>query len=255
MSEHIVTETADGIFTLRFNRPEKKHALTTSMYAASAAAITEASRDPKVRVIVITSSGDCFTAGNDLKDFLENPPNTPDAPVFRFMHAVVDCPKPIVAAVNGMAVGIGTTLLLHCDFVIATPESRFQLPFVNLGLVPEFASSLLLPRAIGPKRAMEVMLLGGPFTSDFAMACGLINAVVPANQLDVTVKGGAAALASKPPSALRDARTLLRGDLSEIKQRIDIEATVFGERLESGEFREAAEAFLAKRAPDFSKFV
>ncbi len=254
MSEHVVTETADGIFTLRFNRPEKKNALTAAMYAASAAAITEAARDPKVRVIVITGSGDSFTAGNDLKDFLENPPKAADAPVFRFMNAVVDCAKPIVAAVNGVAVGIGTTLLLHCDFVIATPESRFQLPFVNLGLVPEFASSLLLPRAIGPKRAMEVMLLGGPFMPDFAMACGLINALVPAAQLDVTVKGGAAALASKPPAALRAARTLLRGDASEIKQRISVEAAIFAERLESGEFREAAEAFLAKRVPDFSKF-
>jgi len=254
MSEHVVTEIADGIFTLRFNRPEKKNALTAAMYAAAAQALNEAAQDSKVRVIVIAGSGDSFTAGNDLKDFLENPPTSADAPVFRFMHAVVDCSKPIVAAVNGVAVGIGTTLLLHCDFVIATPHARFQLPFVNLALVPEFASSLLLPRAIGPKRAMEVMLLGGPFMPDFAMTSGLINALVPAEQLDVTVKGGAAALASKPPAALRAARNLLRGDVAEIKHRITEEAAIFAERLESPEFREAAEAFLAKRPPDFSKF-
>ena len=254
MTEHIATETADGIFTLRFNRPEKKNALTAAMYAAAAEAITNASANAAVRVIVITGSGDSFTAGNDLKDFLDNPPKTPDAPVFRFMHAVVDCQKPILAAVNGVAVGIGTTLLLHCDFVIATPNARFQLPFVNLALVPEFASSLLLPRIIGPKRAMEVMLLGGPFMPDFAMASGLINALVTADQLDATVKGGAAALASKPPAALRAARALLRGDLGEIKQRIAEEAAIFGKSLESPEFREAAEAFLAKRVPDFSKF-
>jgi enoyl-CoA hydratase/carnithine racemase len=254
MSEHVVTECADGVFTLRFNRPDKKNALTSAMYAAAADAFVKASADASVRVIVITGSGDSFTAGNDLKDFLDNPPTSNDAPVFRFMHAVVDCEKPILAAVNGVAVGIGTTLLLHCDFVIATPAARFQLPFVNLALVPEFASSLLLPRVIGPRRAMEVMFLGGPFMPDFAMSCGLINALVPADQLDVTVKGGAGALASKPPAALRATKALLRGDVAEIKQRIAVEAAIFSERLKSGEFREAAEAFLAKRVPDFSKF-
>jgi len=254
MTDLIATAIDGGVLTIRFNRADKKNAITAAMYQAMAEALTAADSNAAVRVAVITGSGDAFTAGNDLKDFAENPPKGADAPVFRFMYALAGFKKPVIAAVNGVAVGIGTTLLLHCDFVIATPHARFQLPFVNLALVPEFASSLLLPRAIGPKRAMEVMLLGGPFMPDFAMTSGLINALVPAEQLDVTVKGGAAALASKPPAALRAARNLLRGDVAEIKHRITEEAAIFAERLKSPEFREAAEAFLAKRPPDFSKF-
>ena len=253
MSEHVVTDVADGIFTLRFNRPDKKNALTGAMYSASVRALEDAQRDPKVRAVMITGTGDAFTAGNDIVDFLKSEV-TLESPPFQFMTAMLDCQKPILAAVNGLAIGIGTTLLLHCDFAISVPEARFAVPFVNLALVPEFASSLLLPRFLGPRRAAELLMLGGPFTAEAALEYGLINAVVPADQLKATVIGGAAALASKPPAALRATKALLCADRDEIKARIALEAGIFKERLKSPEAQEAMNAFTEKRAPDFSKF-
>jgi enoyl-CoA hydratase/carnithine racemase len=254
MGEHVATDAKDGVFTLKFNRPDKKNALTTAMYADAAAALRAAAADASVRVVVITGSGDSFTAGNDLKDFLENPPTSPDAPVFQFMTALSVFAKPVIAAVNGVAVGIGTTLLLHCDLAYAAAGAKFQLPFVNLAIVPEFASSLLLPRTLGRVRAAELLLLGEPFTSEKALELGLINAVVPPSDLVQTVRMKAAALAAKPPAALRQAKALLRGDGEEISARIGAENRIVGERLISGEFKEAATAFFEKRQPDFSKF-
>ncbi len=254
MTGHVISEIANGVLTLRFNRPDKKNAILASMYADAAQALKTADADASVRVVVITGSGDSFSAGNDLKDFIENPPMGADAPVFRFMHGLAAFSKPVVAAVNGVAVGIGTTVLLHCDFAYAVPNAKFQLPFVNLALVPEFASSLLLARFLGPRRAAELLMLGEPFGAETALEFGLLNAIVPADQLEAAVRAKAAALAAKPPAALRATKALLNADRDEIAKRIMLEAKVFGERLQSAELKEAVTAFFEKRAPDFSKF-
>jgi enoyl-CoA hydratase/carnithine racemase len=254
MSGHVVTEIAGGVLTLRFNRPDKKNAILAAMYADAAEAFAAAEADTNVRVVVITGSGDSFTAGNDLKDFIEHPPKNGDAPVFRFMHGLAGFSKPVIAAVNGVAVGIGTTVLLHCDFAYAVPAAKFQLPFVNLALVPEFASSLLLARFLGPRKAAELLMLGEVFDAETAHGIGLLNAVVPVDQLDAIVKAKAAALAAKPPAALRATKALLNADKHEVTARIGLEGKVFEERLQSAELKEAIAAFFEKRAPDFSKF-
>ena len=254
MSGHVVTDITSGILTLRFNRADKKNALTTAMSAEAATAFKAAETDNNVRVVVITGSGDSFSAGNDLGDFMENPPTDNDAPVFRFMHALASFPKPVIAAVNGIAVGIGTTVLLHCDFAYAVPTAKFQLPFVNLALVPEFASSLLLARHLGTRKATELLMLAEKFDAETAASFGLINAVVPADQLEAIVQEKAKVLAAKPPAALRATKALLKADGNEVAGRIGLEAKIFGERLQSGELREAITAFFEKRAPDFSKF-
>lgn len=254
MSGHVVTEIADGVLTLRFNRPDKKNAILSAMYADAATALKAAETDNNVRVVVITGSGDSFSAGNDLKDFMENPPADHNAPVFRFMFGLSSFPKPVIAAVNGIAVGIGTTVLLHCDFAYAVPTAKFQLPFVNLALVPEFASSLLLARHLGTRKATELLMLAETFDAETALSHGLINAVVPADQLEATVQAKAKALAAKPPAALRATKALLKADGNEVSARIGLEAKIFSERLQSGELREAITAFFEKRAPDFSKF-
>jgi enoyl-CoA hydratase/carnithine racemase len=254
MGEHVVAETTGGVLTLRFNRPDKKNALLSSMYADAAAALNAAAADKAIRVAIITGTADSFTAGNDLKDFLDNPPQDAKAPVFQFMRALATFPKPVIAAVNGIAVGIGTTLLLHCDFAYAVPGAKFQLPFVNIAIVPEFASTLLLPRLVGPARAAELLMLGQPFTAAKALELGLINAVVAAEELASSVSAVAQALAAKPPESLRHTKALLRGDGADINERIAVENRIVGERLASAEFREAATAFFEKRAPDFSTF-
>lgn len=255
MSEHIKSTVSDGILTLTIARPEKKNALTVAMYAALADAITGADEDPSVRVILITGSADSFTAGNDLKDFLENPPVDPSSPVFQFMHAIAGAKKPVVAAVNGLAIGIGTTMLLHCDLVYAVNTARFQLPFVNLGLVPELGSSLILPALAGRTRAAELLMFGNPFDATTAKDINLINASCAADDLLPMAQKAAADLATKPPAALRKTKALLNGDLKTVRERIDAEAKVFGEQLNSDEVKEAIDAFFEKRAPDFSKFV
>ncbi len=254
MTGNIRTENSGNVLILSFNRPDKKNALLTAMYADTTAALTAAADDADVRVVVITGSGDSFTAGNDLKDFLENPPMTPDAPVFQFMACLAKFPKPVIAAVNGVAVGVGTTMLPHCDLVYAVPSAKFQLPFVNIAIVPEFASTFLLPRIVGNARAAELLLLGEAFDAERAASLGIINAVVAPDALMATVMDKAKALASKPPAALRQAKALLRADADKIFERIALENRAVGERLASAEFREAATAFLEKRAPDFSKF-
>jgi enoyl-CoA hydratase/carnithine racemase len=241
MSEHVVTETTGGVLTL-------------AMYAAAAAALKAADKDPAVRVVIIIGTADSFAAGNDLKDFLENPPTTPDAPVFQFMNTLATFPKPVIAAVNGVAVGIGTTMLLHCDLAYAVPTAKFQLPFVSLAIVPEYASTLLVPRMVGPARAAELLLLGEAFTAERALEVGFINAIVPADQLLSHAMAKAAILKAKPPAALRAAKALLRADQKDIAARIQMENEVVRGRLQSAEFKEAATAFFEKRAPDFSKF-
>ncbi len=253
MSEHIQSIIADGVLTLSFNRPEKKNAITGAMYAEAARVLRDAEQNTAVRVVVLTGVGGVFTAGNDLKDFLESPPRDPSAPVFQFMAAMVALTKPVIGAVTGVAVGIGTTVLLHCDLVYAAPEARFQLPFVNLGLVPEFASSMLLPHIIGYQRAAELLLLGEPFSAEQAHAHGLVNAVVPAAELMTLVAAKAKILAAKPSASLRATKALLRGQDGAISAWIAKEVEIFSVRLKSPEFKEAAAAFLEKRAPDFSK--
>lgn len=254
MTDLIQTEKDGAILTIRLNRADKKNAITAAMYSAMTDAFRTADTDAAVKVVIITGSGDSFTAGNDLKDFAENPPKDPTAPVFQFMDAVAGFSKPIIAAVNGVAVGIGTTLLLHCDLAIAVPTAKFALPFVNLALVPEFASSLLLPRFVGVRKAQELLMSGEAFDAETALKLGLVGALVPADQLSTTVKAKAAMLVAKPPAALRATKSLLRGDLAQIKATIAAEAKVFGQRLQSVELQEAVAAFFAKRPADFSKF-
>jgi len=254
MSEHIKTEQRDGVLTLTIARPEKKNALTVAMYAALADAIIGADADTSARVILITGTADSFTAGNDLKDFLENPPVDSNSPVFKFMHAIAGAKTPIVAAVNGLAIGIGTTMLLHCDLVYASSSARFQMPFVNLGLVPELGSSLVLPALAGRARASELLMFGEAFDAKTAQDIGLLNAVCEAGDLLETAHAAAAKLAAKPPAALRKTKALMNSDEAALHKRIDAEAAVFGQQLGSDEVKEAIAAFFEKRAPDFSKF-
>ena len=254
MGENITQNIDGGILTLTIARPEKKNALTVAMYAALADAITAANNDKAVRVILITGSEDSFTAGNDLSDFLENPPVDASSPVFRFMHAIAGAQKPVVAAVNGLAIGIGTTMLLHCDFVYAVEDARFQLPFVNLGLVPELASSLILPALAGRAKAAELLMLGNPFDTATALDIGLVNKSCAPGELLSTATATAQTLAAKPPAALRKTKALLNADLDAVTARINSEAKLFGEQLTSAEVKEAIAAFFEKRAPDFSKF-
>lgn len=254
MTDHIKADLSEHILTLKINRPEKKNALTVAMYAALADAINSTNNDQNVRVIIVTGSEDSFTAGNDLKDFLENPPTDPSSPVFRFMHAIAGARKPVVAAINGLAIGIGTTMLLHCDLVYAVDSARFQMPFVNLGLVPELGSSLVLPALAGHARAAELLMLGDIFDAETARSIGLTNAICSKEELLPTAQKAAAKLSAKPPSALRQTKALMRADLDTVRARIDAEAKVFGEHLGGNEVKEAIAAFFEKRPPDFSKF-
>lgn len=254
MADNIRTEKSGNVLTITFDRPDKKNALLTSMYADATTALKSAVDDKDVRVVVVTGTEDSFTAGNDLKDFLENPPMSLDAPVFQFMTCLSQFPKPVIAAVNGMAIGIGTTLLFHCDLVYAVPGAQFQLPFVNIAIVPEFASTLLLPRTVGNARAAEMLLLGEAFSTERAENLGIINAVIAPEDLTETVMKTANELAAKPPGALRQAKALMRANSAETSERIALEANAVRESLNSAEFKEAATAFLEKRAPDFTKF-
>jgi len=253
MSEHVLTKIRDSVLTLRLQRPEKKNALTRDMYLALTAALDQAAVSDAVRVVVITGGAEVFTAGNDLEDFLADPPRDMDAPVLRFLAALASCPLPLVAAVNGVAIGIGTTLLLHCELVYAGSRARFQLPFVNLGLVPEAASSLLLPRLAGYQRAAELLLLGEPFDAARAAALGLVNAVTDPEQVEAMALAAATALSQKPRTALRATKALLKSDTGRTLARINEEAVAFIARLGSAELREAVLAFREKRAPDFSQ--
>ena len=253
--KHILTETKDGIARIEIDRPDKKNALTAAMYQAMADAIKAAEADVRVRVILIQGKADLFTAGNDLQDFLDNPPRDDDRPVFQFLYGISQAQKPIVTAVAGAAVGIGTTMLLHCDLVYAAPNARLQLPFVNLGLVPEAASSLLLPALAGYQRAAELLLLGEPFSAQKAQEIGLVTEVVPEDRLYDTALAQAKKLASKPAASLRLTKWLMKQDqMPAVAQRIKLESDHFGERLASPEAKEAFSAFLEKRKPDFSKF-
>lgn len=251
----IVVETKDRVARIEIARPEKKNALTLEMYAAMADAIGAAEADTNVRAILIHGAPGCFTAGNDLKDFQERPPHGEEAATWRFLRAISTAAKPMVAAVAGPAVGIGTTMLLHCDLVYAAPSARFQMPFVPLGLVPEAASSLLLPRVAGYQRAAELLLLGQPFTVEKAVAAGFVTEMVPEAEVLQRARDAALGLAALPAASLRLTKGLMKQAIAPaVAERMEAEGALFRERLASPEAKEAMSAFFEKRKPDFSKF-
>jgi enoyl-CoA hydratase/carnithine racemase len=243
-----------GVATLTFNRLDKKNSITTAMYAAMADAVQGVATDPATRVLVIQGHETIFSAGNDIADFLNNPPATADSPVFRFLRAISTCPKPVVAAVCGPAVGIGTTLLFHCDLVYAGDNAAFSMPFVNLGLCPEAASSLLVPRLMGYHRAAEALLLGEPFSAETALEVGLVNRVVPPAEASAVAQLVACKLAAKPLSSLVETKRLMKkGQASEVAATMAEEGDSFGRMLREPAAREAFGAFMEKRKPDFLK--
>jgi len=255
----IKTATINGVATIEIARPEKKNALTVAMYQAMCEALNAAREDSAVRAVLITGQPGIFTSGNDIEDFLQRAPgqgsDAMDSPVFRFMRALLDCDKPVVAAVTGAAIGIGTTMLLHCDFVYVSDEARLAMPFVGLGLVPEYASSLVVPQLMGQRRAAEKLLLGDPFTPEQAVECGIANAVLPAAEVVAHARRIAERFNALPPGAVREAKQLMRAPERErLLQTIRTEGEIFGRRLRSPEAMEAFQAFLQKRKPDFSKF-
>lgn len=253
----IVTESKEGILRVEINRPDKKNALTGPMYAALADAFEAAETDPSVRVVLIHGHQGVFTAGNDLADFLNNPPihEDPPPPVFRFLEAFRTMSKPFLAAVSGVAVGVGTTMLLHCDLVYAGESAKFQLPFVKLGLCPEAASSLLLPALAGHLRAAEILLLGEPFDAAKALEIGMINAILPDAEVLDYAMSKATQLAAQPAASLRITKQLMkRGQAALIEETMREEGRHFKARLTSPESKEAFTAFFEKRKPDFSRF-
>jgi enoyl-CoA hydratase/carnithine racemase len=254
MSDFVLTEREGAILTIRFNRAQKKNALTVAMYEAMSSALDQAVADPSVRVIVFAGSEECFTSGNDLMDFMQNPPTGLDSEVFRFLKRLSTCDKPIIAAVAGPAVGIGTTMLLHCDLAWAATNTRFQLPFVSLGLVPEAASSLLLPLQLGHVRAAELLLLAEPFDAKKAYEFGIINGVVEPGDLFAVVRAKAQRLAALPPAALRASKRLMKHGQQAVTERMIDEGAIFIDRLTSPEAGEAMTAFMERRQPDFSRF-
>jgi len=261
MSSFILTETRDRIARIQLDRLDKKNAITVAMYQALADALRAAEADPQVRVTLIHGRPDCFCAGNDLKDFLERPPHAEDAshseqaPVWQFLRAISTAAKPLIAAVGGPAVGVGTTMLLHCDLVYAVPDTRFQLPFVALGLLPEAGSSLLLPMIAGYQRAAELLLLAQPFSAEKALAAGIVTEIVPEDELLEYAQDAATALAALPPESVRLTKALMKKrHATEVAERIAEESKLFRQRLASGEAKEAMAAFFEKRKPDFSRF-
>lgn len=255
MSEAVRIALVDGVLHIEMARPEKKNALTAAMYQTMADALTSAEADPAVRVILISGAGGNFTAGNDLADFLETPPMEKDAPVFRFISGFANLQKPFIAAIEGVAVGVGTTMLLHCDLAYAGSSARFVLPFANLGLTPEAASSLLLPLRAGHARAAEMLMLGEPFSAQAALDAGIVNAVLPDGQALDHALERCRKLTTQPAASLRLTKQLMkRAQQSSINETMDVEAEVFKQRLISSEAKEAFAAFFEKRKPDFSKF-
>lgn len=251
----IQIDVADRVLTLSFARSAKKNALTLAMYDAMTAALVRARDDAQIRVVLVRGNGGVFTSGNDLADFMRNPPTSADSPVGRFLETFVTFAKPIVAAVDGVAIGVGTTMLLHCDLVYATDDARLQLPFVPLGLGPEAGSSLLLPLLCGHQRAAELLLFGEPFDGKRAVELGLVSRTMAQGELHEFARARAVALAALPPASIRLTKRLLRAPLAAgLEAAMNDESTAFFERLRSPEAMEAMSAFFAKRKPDFSRF-
>lgn len=257
MSDDIRVEDTGPVRVIRFDRVAKKNAITRAMYSAMARALEEASSDTAIRVVVIAGQDGVFTAGNDLVDFMEAPPHIGGAdtpPVEDFMRALMGCSKPVIAAVDGMAIGIGTTLLLHCDLAYASTRAVFKTPFVDLALAPEFGSSQILPGLLGRSVASELLLLGESWDAGTAKARHLVSDVFEAETLEDEVMTRARALAAKAPSAIRAAKSLMTSPSEDLMERIKREGELFAELLRSEEFKEAVGAFMERRKPDFSKF-
>ena len=245
MTDLIIITRKDHILRIQLNRPQKKNALTPAMYDALREAIENANSDTSIHVITLTGSGDSFCAGNDLNTFLQDPASPAAA---EFIKAIAAAKAPIVAAVNGVAVGVGVTMLLHCDLVYAAADAKFNFAFIDLGLLPEAASSYLLPRVLGYSRAAELLLLGEAFTAAKAQECGIVNAVVTADELDVFAWSKAEQLAAKPPEALRQTKMLLRrGSALAVQETMQVELEAIAERLMSDEVRGIMQAFFARR--------
>ncbi len=244
-----------GVQTIRFTRPEKKNALMSTMYVAMTEALNRGDASPDVAAHLFIGSGGVFTAGSDINEFIARAKggSTLGDPVLNFIRGLPRIEKPVIAAVDGLAVGIGTTLLFHCDLVYATPAASLRTPFLDLGLVPEAGSSLLAPQRMGYARAFELLVMGEPFSAERAREAGIVNAIVPADQLEAVALKAAHRLAAKPPEALSLSRRLMRGDPTAIVARVDEEAKIFGARLSSPEAGEAFAAFMEKRKPDFGK--
>jgi enoyl-CoA hydratase/carnithine racemase len=251
----IKTATLNGVATIDIARPEKKNAITQAMYRAMADAIDAAVADNAVRALLLVGQPGIFTSGNDIEDFMQRPADGAEPASIVFMRALIGCDKPVVAAVTGAAIGIGTTMLLHCDFVYVSDEARLAMPFVGLGLVPEFASSLIVPQLMGNARAAEKLLLGDPFTGADAVEAGIANAVLPAGEVVNHARRVAERFNALPPGAVRETKQLMRRARNPaLLETIAVEGSIFAKRLRSPEAQEAFSAFFQKRRPDFSKF-
>ncbi|VVP12985.1 2,3-dehydroadipyl-CoA hydratase [Pseudomonas fluorescens] len=249
MTDAIQIERERGLLTLRLNRPDKKNALTRAMYSHLVEALKQADTDPDINAVLITGSAECFTAGNDIADFIQQPPSNLDSPVFHFMLNLLECRKPVIAAVAGAAVGIGTTLLLHCDLVYVSRDARLRMPFVNLGLCPEFGSSLLLPRLLGHAKASELLLLGEGFSGEQAAEWGIATEALGSGEA-VLAKAREMALRfeSLPPEAVRISKQLMKApDREQLRKVIEEEGALFTQRLRSPEAMAALSGFINRR--------
>ena len=256
MTNVVMTELTGGVMTIRMNRPEKRNALNRAAYTGLADALDAAAADPAIRVVVLTGAGGHFTSGNDIADFQAGDSSVGERPVARFLRLISTFPKPVIAAVSGVAVGVGTTMLLHCDIVYADDTARLALSFVNLGLVPEAASSLTLPKVVGMARASEMLMFGEPLSAADAERYGIVNRVLPTGELDAFVADRAAKLARQPAGAVRQTKQLLRhAKTATVPERMAEEGALFAAALTSPETREAMMAFMEKRTPDFSRFA
>ena len=254
MGNEILVHTEAGVMTITLNRLDRKNSITADMYGAMADALTQASTDASTRVALIQGHETIFSAGNDIGDFLNKPPAGEDSHVSRFLRAIAAFPKPLVAAVCGPAVGVGTTMLLHCDLVYAGDNAAFSLPFVNLGLVPEAASSLLLPQMLGFHRAAEALLLGEPFMAEAALEVGLVNRLLPPTETNAHAQTVARKLAAKPLTSLVETKRLMKKSQQQaILAQMGEEGVLFSRMLREPAAREAFGAFMEKRKPDFSK--
>ena len=255
MSQYIDTLVEERILKIKINRADKKNALDLSMYQSLANAIKRADSDNNIRVTMITGVEDSFCSGNDIQDFLKNPPKDDSSPVLQFVRAMISAEKPIVAAVNGIAIGIGVTMLLHCDLVYASEDARFQMPFVNIGLCPEAGSTCILPLLMGHRKASEMLLLGDMFDVDTAIDVGIVNGKVLASELASVSLQAASRIAAQPPHATRATKGLLRAALQEqILSASQRENKNFMPMLDGEEAKEALTAFMEKRPADFSRF-
>jgi len=255
MTDTVVLTRLDAVLEIRLNRPEKKNALTRDMYETMASAFQQVDADPTLRVALLTGAGDTFTSGNDIADFQARASSNGESSASRFLPMISTMEKPLIAAVNGAAIGVGTTMLMHCDLIVAARSARFVMPFTSLGLVPEAASSLLFPRLVGVQRASALLLLGEPLDAMTAQDWGFVNRVVDDEELLPTARDVAQRLAGLPPQAVRETKRLIRHGARDLAGRIEQELALFRERLGSPEAAEAFRAFMEKRKPDFSQFA